>query len=85
MAMKEPTRPEAPKSEPKASPADELAAAETLARAVRNNPGVDQAKVESAVKELAKREIGDDLETADGTWTLDPSNTPVLHRKPKTE
>lgn len=83
MATKEPTQ--APKAEPKASAADEAAEAATLARAVRNNRGVDQAKVEKAVKELAKRQLGDDWETSDGTWTLDTSNTPVLHKKPETE
>jgi hypothetical protein len=78
MATKEPAA--EPKAAPKASPEDELAAAETLARAVRNNPGVDRAEVERAVKELAKRQLGDDWVTSGGTWTLDPSNTPVLHR-----
>jgi hypothetical protein len=83
MATKEPAA--EPKAAPKASPEDELAAAETLARAVRNNPGVDREDVERAVKELAKRQLGDDYETKEGTWTLDVSNTPVLHRKPETE
>lgn len=81
-----PEEKKAPAAAPKAegNVAQEAADLELIARTVRNNRGVDEAKARQAIKHLLDNP-GEDWETAEGTWTMDVSNTPVLHPKPEEE